>query len=242
MSETARFLIVEDEFLIAENTAEILERAGYTNIRMASTVDEAIAEIEKEAPTMVLTDIALGQAKSGIDLGALLHTQYKIPFIYITSHSSPEILGKAKHTRPNAYIIKPFKNEDLIVAIELALFNSDTGAESSESDELLVKEGRAMVRLPHTSIMWMEADGNYTTIHVNNQKRRVVRTPISELQEQLPESKVATTNELGLPVDWIEAMAFAWLAKQRIEEKPGNSPAVTGASRAAVLGGLWLPS
>ena len=187
MSETARFLIVEDEFLIAENTAEILERAGYTNIRMASTVDEAIAEIEKEAPTMVLTDIALGQAKSGIDLGALLHTQYKIPFIYITSHSSPEILGKAKHTRPNAYIIKPFKNEDLIVAIELALFNSDTGAESSESDELLVKEGRAMVRLPHTSIMWMEADGNYTTIHVNNQKRRVVRTPISELQEQLPE-------------------------------------------------------
>ncbi|HEX7631558.1 MAG TPA: anhydro-N-acetylmuramic acid kinase [Lacunisphaera sp.] len=67
-------------------------------------------------------------------------------------------------------------------------------------------------------------------------------TLMRALQEQLPESKVATTNELGLPVDWIEAMAFAWLAKQRIEEKPGNSPAVTGASRAAVLGGLWLPS
>ncbi len=61
------------------------------------------------------------------------------------------------------------------------------------------------------------------------------------LQEQLPASKVATTDALGLPVDWIEAMAFAWLARQRIEEKPGNSPAVTGASRAAVLGGLWLP-
>ena len=61
------------------------------------------------------------------------------------------------------------------------------------------------------------------------------------LQEQLPDSKVTTTDALGLPVDWIEAMAFAWLARQRIEEKPGNSPAVTGASRAAVLGGLWLP-
>lgn len=187
-TDNAKILIVEDEFLIAENTAEILERSGYTHIRMASTVEEAMAAIEQEAPTMVLTDIALGQAKTGIDLGALLHEKYKIPFIYITSHSSPEILGKAKHTRPNAYIIKPFKNEDLIVAIELALFNSDTAKEeSNDADELLVKEGRAMVRLPHASIMWMEADGNYTTIHVDNQKRRVVRTPISELQEQLPE-------------------------------------------------------
>lgn len=62
------------------------------------------------------------------------------------------------------------------------------------------------------------------------------------LQEQLPDSKVATTDALGLPVDWIEAMAFAWLAKQRLEEKPGNATAVTGASRPAVLGGIWLPT
>ena len=61
------------------------------------------------------------------------------------------------------------------------------------------------------------------------------------LSELLPESKVATTDALGLPVDWIEAMAFAWLAKQRMDALPGNAPAVTGASRPAVLGGLWLP-
>ncbi|HEY0862608.1 MAG TPA: anhydro-N-acetylmuramic acid kinase [Lacunisphaera sp.] len=61
------------------------------------------------------------------------------------------------------------------------------------------------------------------------------------LQAELPGSTVATTDALGLPMDWIEAMAFAWLARQRLHEKPGNSPFVTGASRPAVLGGLWLP-
>jgi anhydro-N-acetylmuramic acid kinase len=61
------------------------------------------------------------------------------------------------------------------------------------------------------------------------------------LQDNLPGSAVAPTDALGLPVDWIEAMAFAWLARQRLHEKPGNSPFVTGASRSAVLGGLWLP-
>jgi two-component SAPR family response regulator len=123
---TSDFLIVEDEFLIAETISEILTNIGCFKIRMVSTVEEAITEIELRKPQIVLTDINLGREKTGIDLGNLLHTKYHIPFIYITSHSSPEILGKAKHTRPNAYIIKPFKNEDLMVAIELALFNSTT--------------------------------------------------------------------------------------------------------------------
>jgi anhydro-N-acetylmuramic acid kinase len=61
------------------------------------------------------------------------------------------------------------------------------------------------------------------------------------LQKILPGSAIATTEALGVPVDWVEAMAFAWLARQRLEGKPGNCPLVTGASRPAVLGGLWLP-
>ena len=61
------------------------------------------------------------------------------------------------------------------------------------------------------------------------------------LRDNLLGSTVAPTDALGLPGDWIEAMAFAWLARQRLHEKPGNSPYVTGASRPAVLGGLWLP-
>lgn len=181
------FLIVEDEFIIAETISEILSHAGFSQIRMVSSVEEAIKEIECRKPDMVLTDINLGAEKSGIDLGNLLHTTYRIPFIYITSHSSPEILGKAKHTRPNAYIIKPFKNEDLLVAIELALFNMvNTISDHVIVNELLVKEGRAMVRINCNDITWLEADGNYTKINLIDSKRRVVRMSISDLQEQLP--------------------------------------------------------
>ncbi len=61
------------------------------------------------------------------------------------------------------------------------------------------------------------------------------------LQVQLPTSKVGKTDELGISADWVEAMAFAWLARQRIQEQPGNLPIVTGASRPAVLGSIYLP-
>jgi anhydro-N-acetylmuramic acid kinase len=61
------------------------------------------------------------------------------------------------------------------------------------------------------------------------------------LQENLPDCAVGRTDALGVPVDWVEAMAFAWLAHQRWHESAGNCPAVTGAARPAVLGGIWLP-
>jgi two-component system, LytTR family, response regulator LytT len=187
MSSDPDFLIVEDELLIAEMISEILENAGHKLTRITDSVEGAIKEIEMRRPSMVLTDIALGRERSGIDLGKLLHNDYKIPFIYISSHSSPEILGQAKHTRPNAYIVKPFKAEDLLVAIELAMFNSSVQTSVPEKEELMVKDGRAMIRLPYNEILWLEADGNYTTFHVKSGKRRVVRTSISEYESQLNE-------------------------------------------------------
>jgi anhydro-N-acetylmuramic acid kinase len=57
----------------------------------------------------------------------------------------------------------------------------------------------------------------------------------------LPDCKVAVTDALGVAGDWVEAMAFAWLARQRMLGLPGNCPQVTGASRTAVLGAVFLP-
>lgn len=57
----------------------------------------------------------------------------------------------------------------------------------------------------------------------------------------LPSASVSNTASLGIEPQWVEACAFAWLARQRWEGKPGNLPSVTGASRAAVLGTLHLP-
>ena len=61
------------------------------------------------------------------------------------------------------------------------------------------------------------------------------------LRAELPDCKVAVTDALGVAGDWVEAMAFAWLARQRMLGLPGNCPQVTGASRTAVLGAVFLP-
>lgn len=55
----------------------------------------------------------------------------------------------------------------------------------------------------------------------------------------LPQFKVLNTHALGVDPDWVEAMAFAWLARAHTLNQPGNVPSVTGAKRPAVLGGYF---
>ena len=59
------------------------------------------------------------------------------------------------------------------------------------------------------------------------------------LQRQLPESTVGSVTKYGLDPDWIEAMAFAWLARRTLTGLPGNLPTVTGARRAVPLGAIF---
>jgi len=60
------------------------------------------------------------------------------------------------------------------------------------------------------------------------------------IQENLKNIPVFTTEKYGFHPDWIEAMTFAWLAKQNLDQKPGNLPSVTGATKAAVLGSVYF--
>ena len=64
---------------------------------------------------------------------------------------------------------------------------------------------------------------------------------MAKIQICLGEISVQSTAKLGLDPNWVEACAFAWLAKQRIDRRCGNLAAVTGASRRTVLGAVYLP-
>lgn len=62
---------------------------------------------------------------------------------------------------------------------------------------------------------------------------------LARLQVQAPNIPIATSAALGLDPDWVEAVAFAWLAQRTLSGQPGNLPSVTGANRAVILGGIY---
>ena len=62
---------------------------------------------------------------------------------------------------------------------------------------------------------------------------------VTRLKQQLPSLKINLTDMLGIEADWVEACAFAWLARQSIERSPGSLSAVTGAAGSRILGAIY---
>jgi anhydro-N-acetylmuramic acid kinase len=67
------------------------------------------------------------------------------------------------------------------------------------------------------------------------------RELLRRLRQQLPSMTVSSTASAGLDPDWVEAVAFAWLAMRTMNEQTGNLPSVTGATHKVVLGDIHSP-
>ncbi|GGB04200.1 sigma-54-dependent transcriptional regulator [Puia dinghuensis] len=115
-----KILIVEDIFIEANNLRLILDRAGYAVIPIASTFAEAMDMLDRHKPDLVLLDIYLRGSLTGIDLARILATR-KIPFIYLTANSNRKVFQAAKATRPYGFLVKPFRQRDVLAALEVAV-------------------------------------------------------------------------------------------------------------------------
>ena len=92
-------LIIEDQFLEAENLSIILKNAGHTVHGIAKSVDQAMGLLKKSNPDIALVDIVLRGELNGIDLARLLDKK-SIPFIFLSANSNATTLEQAIATKP----------------------------------------------------------------------------------------------------------------------------------------------
>jgi two-component system response regulator HydG len=116
-----KILIVEDQFIEADNLRSILRKAGYIVCKIARSVAEGLQIIEEEKPDLVLLDIYLKGPLTGIDLGKTLNEK-NIAFIYLSANSNKQILDAAKVTKPYGFLVKPFREKDVLVALDVAWY------------------------------------------------------------------------------------------------------------------------
>lgn len=120
-SPPIQILVVEDERIIALNVKESLESLGYKVVGIASSGEKAVAKATELRPNLVLMDIRLKGNMDGIQAAEKIWERLSIPVIYVTGHSDRGTLDRAKITAPFGYILKPVKDQELAVAIEIAL-------------------------------------------------------------------------------------------------------------------------
>ncbi|PKL65229.1 MAG: response regulator [Methanomicrobiales archaeon HGW-Methanomicrobiales-3] len=116
-----KILLVEDDDVIAKVADWRLKNLGYTVCGRATTGAEAMELVVNAKPDLVLMDINIRGDIDGIETAKMIKKGFNIPVVYVTSHSDGPTLERAKATRPDGFIVKPFEDQDLRVAIELAL-------------------------------------------------------------------------------------------------------------------------
>jgi len=136
---TERILIVEDEFIVAHDLEMILSRAGYSIAGKADSVKNAMAILADQEVDMVLLDIFLKGKQTGIDLAKILMTK-QIPFIYISANSNEKVLEAAKSTLPYGFIVKPYREKDVLLSIDIARYRKTHSQHLKISSKLFMED------------------------------------------------------------------------------------------------------
>ncbi len=134
-----KVLIVEDQFVEADYVRLMLTKAGYEVTGIARSVPQARELISKQRPDFVLLDIFLKGKETGIDLAGEL-TKDNIAFVYLSANSNEEVLNVAKETQPYGFLVKPFREKDLLITLEIARYRHEHSTESRLRREKGLKE------------------------------------------------------------------------------------------------------
>jgi len=128
-----KILVVEDEVIVAEDIGFRLKKLGYIVTATVASGEEAIEKVAENRPDLVLMDIVLKGDMDGVTAAEKIRNRVDIPTVFLTAYADDQTLQRAKLTNPFGYIIKPFQQNDLRVAIEIALHRHEIETKMQET-------------------------------------------------------------------------------------------------------------
>ncbi len=129
-----RVLIVEDQLIVAEDMARVLEESGYEVIGINNTGEEAVKTALQGSPDLVLVDIRLRGAMDGIEAAQVIRTHADPAIVFLTAHSEKGLFERAKETAPDGYLHKPVSPTELSRTVEIVCFKHSMEKRLRESE------------------------------------------------------------------------------------------------------------
>ncbi len=193
--QSLKILILEDEIITATDLKVTLEEAGHQITAITKNYQEAMASIKKNPADIAILDVILKKsALDGIAIAKELLEHNWMPIIYLTANSGPEIFMRAKETLPAAYLLKPFRHNELAYQVELAYYyfsQSRAGNRTKDyiPENIFVKIKDIYKKIPKKEILLIQASRVYSIIHLTTKEKAVTVTGnLTYLSQYLPET------------------------------------------------------
>ena len=116
-----RILLVEDDFIVADELDFWLRQAGFEVIGPAATADDAVRLALETKPELVIMDVRLAGQKDGIEAAIQIYRQCGIRSVFATAHSDVRTRERGKAANPLAWMPKPYSPAGLIETIKALL-------------------------------------------------------------------------------------------------------------------------
>jgi len=123
---TQKILVVENEKKIALDIKKRLQKMGYFVYEIISSGEEAIKKVEEINPNLVLVDICLSGTINGAQVADIIIKNFEVPVLYLTDYSKIQTINENRLTEPFSYITKPVTEQDMHIAIKMALYKHQT--------------------------------------------------------------------------------------------------------------------
>jgi response regulator NasT len=114
-----RILIAEDETIIRLDLKQLLERAGYDVVAEAKDGEEAVALARSEEPELAILDVKMPKL-DGIEAARRILEERPVPIVMLTAYGQQELVARAVEAGVFGYLVKPFREQDLLPAIAAA--------------------------------------------------------------------------------------------------------------------------
>jgi two-component system, response regulator PdtaR len=133
-----RILVAEDETIIRLDLKEMLARAGYDVCAEARDGEEAVALARSEQPDLAIMDVKMPKV-DGIEAARRILDERPIPIVMLTAYGQDELVSRAIEAGVFGYLVKPFREQDLLPAIATARARHDELAAVREEAESLAE-------------------------------------------------------------------------------------------------------
>jgi PAS domain S-box-containing protein len=130
-----RLLIVEDEAIVVTDIAIRLKQLGYEVVGIASSGEESISMAATAHPDLVLMDIHLRGAMDGVAAAREMRARFRIPVVFLTAYAEGVTFQRAKEAEPLGYVLKPFDDRELRIAIDIALYKHNAERLLQDNEE-----------------------------------------------------------------------------------------------------------
>ena len=135
-TRTIRILVAEDETIIRLDLVELLRRAGLDVVAEARDGEEAVALARAHRPDLAIMDVKMPHL-DGIDAARTILEERPIPIVMLTAYGQDELVARAVEAGVFGYLVKPFRESDLIPAIHTARArHEELAALREEADSL----------------------------------------------------------------------------------------------------------